>query len=50
MQQGFSEGPEPSASSEGSQSAVEAEAEVEQGGEEESVRVSRTDMRSPRSF
>lgn len=37
MQQGVSEGSESSAPSTGAQSAMEAEAEVKQGGEEEGV-------------
>lgn len=50
LQQGVPEGSEPAAPSKGSQPSVEAEAEVEQGGEEEGLRVPRANVRSPRPF
>ena len=48
MQQGIPEGPESAASPAGPQPAVEAAAEVKQGGAKESVRVPRAHVRAPR--
>jgi hypothetical protein len=50
LQRRVSEGAEPAAPSAGSRSSVEASAEVEQGGEEEGLRVSGGVVRAPRPF